>query len=125
MRVYEALAQAVEGMNDGRCAGTMEEKIENIMKGAPSGSGIDSGTQFLPEKSSREKLVFAVSFHHMNEVGFYDGWTEHLVIVTHDLFGLNIRITGRNRNNIKEYLSDVYYHWIMQDIDWITGKYID
>ena len=125
MKVYQALAQAVEGMNDGRWADIMEEKIENIMKGAPSGSGIDSGTQFLPEKSSQEKLVFSADYHHMNETGFYDGWTSHLVIVTHDLIGLNIRITGRNRNDIKDYLSDVYYQWLMEDVDWITGKYID
>ena len=125
MKVYEALAQASEGRAIEEWADIMEEKIENIMKGAPSGSGIDSGTTFLPEKSNREKLVFAADYHHMNENGFYDGWTEHLIIVTCDLLGLNIRVTGRNRNDIKDYLSDVYYHWIMQDVDWSTGKYTD
>ena len=125
MKVYEALAQAAEGMNDRRWADIMEEKIENIMKGAPSGSGIDSGTRIVTENSGRGKLVFATSFHHTNEVGFYDGWTEHLIVVTCDLLGLNIRITGRNKNDIRNYLSDVYYHWLVKDVDWITGKYID
>lgn len=124
MKVYEALAQAVEGRTDDKWAEIMEEKIYAIMKGAPSGSGIDCGTKFILEKSGREKLVFASDYHHMNEGGYYDGWTSHLVIVTYNLFGLNIRVTGRNRNDIKDYLSDLYYHWVTEDVDWLTGQYI-
>jgi len=125
MKVYEALAQAVGGRRNEKWTCTMEKKVYTIMQGAPSGSGIDLGTQFIPEKSGREKLVFSVDYHHMNENGFYDGWTEHLVIVTHDLRGLNIRITGKNRNDIKDYLGDVYYYWLMEDVDWLTGEYTD
>ena len=125
MKVYEALAQAAERRDDEEWANIMREKIDAIMKGAPSGSGIDAGTRIVTENSGRGKLVFAADYHHVDENGYYDGWTEHLIIVTCDLLGLNIRITGRNRNDIKEYLSDVYYHWLMQDVDWLTGKYTD
>lgn len=125
MKVYEALAQAVKGMNDERWADIMEEKIDAIMKGAPSGSGIDSGTRIISEKCSREKLVFSADYHHMTEYGYYDGWTSHQIVVTHDLTGLNIRITGKNRNDIKDYLHNVYYHWLNSEVDWLTGKYTD
>jgi len=125
MKVYEALAQASERRDDEEWADIMMEKIDNIMKGAPSGAGIDSGTQFIPEKSSREKLVFAASFHHMNENGYYCGWTEHQVIVTQDLIGLNVRVTGKNRDDIKEYLTEVYHYWLTKEVDWTTGDYID
>ena len=123
MRVYEALAQASERSDDEEWADIMREKIDNIMKGAPSGAGIDTGTRIIAEKCSREKLVFSADFHHMTESGYYDGWTEHLIIVTHDLTGLNIRVTGKNRNDIKEYLTEVYHYWLTKEVDWLTGKY--
>lgn len=83
-----------------------EERLEELVKKyLPRGSGFDAGTKFVWEESNRNKLVFTTSFHHMNEGGYYDGWTEHKIIVTPDLlFGCNIKITGKNRNNIKEYI---------------------
>jgi trehalose utilization protein len=73
----------------------------------PHGSGIDSGIQLDFEQSTGEKLIFTTEFHHMNDVGYYDGWTSHQVIVTPSLqFGLNLHITGRNRNDIKDYLHE-------------------
>ena len=49
----------------------------------------------------------------MDEHGSYDEWTDHTVIVTASLIhGLNIKITGRNRNDIKEYLRDVFYDFL-------------
>jgi hypothetical protein len=85
---------------------TIEELVENYL---PHGSGFDSGTEFIWDESNRNKLVFATAFHHMNEGGYYDGWSEHKVIVTPDLlFGFNIKITGRNRNDIKEYIAQCF-----------------
>lgn len=79
----------------------------------PRGSGIDCGTKFdwVNSKLKPEKLIFNLSFHHMNDVGMYDGWTEHNLIVTPSFFGgFDMRFTGPNRNDIKEYLYDVYSH---------------
>lgn len=84
----------------------LNELVENYL---PSGSGFDNGTKFNWEESNRNKLVFDTAFHHMDENGYYDGWTEHKVIITPDLlFGFNIKITGRNRNDIKEYINQVF-----------------
>jgi hypothetical protein len=69
----------------------------------PSGSGFDSGTTLDLDASHADKLVFQTSFHHMDENGYYDGWTEHTVTVTPSLRDrYHIRISGRNRNDIKE-----------------------
>lgn len=89
---------------------THREKLEEFIKNyLPHGSGFDSGTKFLWDESNRNKLVFSADFHHMNEGGYYDGWTEHKVIITPDLlFGYNIKVTGRNRNDIKEYISQCF-----------------
>jgi hypothetical protein len=75
----------------------------------PSGSGFDSGTQFDYDKSTPEKLVFHTTFHHMNENGMYDGWTEHTVTVTPSfVLGYHVKITGRNKNNIIEYINECF-----------------
>jgi len=81
-----------------------------VQEEMPSGSGIDNGTKIDLDASTPDKLVFEVGFHHMNDGGMYDGWTEHRIIVTPSLaFGFDLRITGKDRNEIKEYLNDVYY----------------
>ena len=74
----------------------------------PSGSGFDSGTKFDFDKSTPNKLVFQTSYHHMNQNGYYDGWTEHTITVTPSLqFGFDAVIGGRDRNGWKEYAYEV------------------
>ncbi len=75
----------------------------------PRGSGFDMGTKFLMDESNQNKLVFEANFHHMDENGYYNGWTEHKVIITPDLmFGFNIKVAGKNRNDIKEYIHSCF-----------------
>jgi hypothetical protein len=83
----------------------------------PSGSGIDCGTTLDRDRCTESKLVFLLAYHHMNENGMYDGWTEHTVIVTPSFNGIDIRITGRDRNQIKDYLHDVFHH-TLTDTAW-------
>jgi hypothetical protein len=85
----------------------------------PSGSGFDSGTKLDWDASHAEKLVFTTAFHHMDENGYYDGWTEHTVTVTPSLaHGFHMRISGRNRNDIKEYIGDTFREALDSDVEW-------
>lgn len=85
------------------------ERIHNLVGNhMPSGSGFDQGTGLDLDASHADKLVFTTSYHHMNDGGMYDGWTEHTVTVTPSFNGLNIRVSGRNRNDIKEYIRDCF-----------------
>ncbi len=89
----------------------------------PCGSGIDNGTTIDIDDSSNNKLVFRMAYHHMNEGGYYDGWSEHSIIVMPDLAsGFTLRITGRDRNQIKEYLYDVYSYALGRVIEWDAEK---
>ena len=73
----------------------------------PYGSGFDSGS-IVSGDSNYRRIIIDTSFHHMNEHGYYDGWTNHRVIVTPEFSGFSIRVTGRDRNGIKDYIADVF-----------------
>lgn len=75
----------------------------------PSGSGCDAGTDIVWEDMRPNRLVLNVPFHHMDENGFYDDWTYHKVTIRPCLqFGFTMKIDGRNRNEIKDYLADLF-----------------
>lgn len=94
--------------------------------GLPHGSGIDSTHPeelhgLSVDQSTETRLVFHVSFHHMNDVGYYDGWTEHRIVVTPTFTGFDVRISGRNRNDIKDYLAECYHCALSEIVDPMTG----
>ena len=76
----------------------------------PSGSGFDNGTTLNVDKSTSQKLVFETAFHHMDEHGYYTKWTDHTVTVRPAFQGLDIRVSGRNHNGIKEYIEGCFDH---------------
>jgi len=92
----------------------LDQLVKNYL---PSGSGIDSGCSIDLDKQKPGRIVIHCEFHHMDEGGYYDGWTQHSIIVT-PCFGHwpDIRVTGRNRNDIKEYLGDLFYHFLDRPI---------
>lgn len=93
-----------------------ERALRLVSNHMPSGAGIDTGTKLDMDKSTPERLVFTFGYHHMNETGYYDGWTEHTLIVTPSLLsGIDLRITGRDRNQIKDYLHETYMMALTQD----------
>ena len=97
------------------------DEIERLCKAfMPSGSGFDSGTTLVIDDSKPARLVFQTSFHHMNDAGMYDGWTEHRVyyIAEHD--GADLVIGGRDRNGIKDYIAECFNQALGQTIqaDW-------
>lgn len=104
-----AYVNCVESGND-EWRARHRESVERLVKEfMPSGAGIDCGTKFDFDASNGERLVFVVDFHHLDSGGGYDGWTRHFVTVKASLqFGFRLSISGRNRNDIKEYLGDVY-----------------
>jgi hypothetical protein len=121
-RVFRVLSSCIDAYH--RCVETKNtewaekhiERISAIMDAtAPSGSGIDSGTEIQVETSTGEKLVFTLGFHHMDENGSYDGWTNHTIFVRPSfIHTLDLKISGPNRGDIKEYLHEVFYSWLTE-----------
>ena len=54
----------------------------------------------------------------MNDAGSYDGWTDHVITVRPSLaFGFELKISGPNRNDIKEYIHDTFDTALSAEID--------
>lgn len=83
----------------------------------PSGSGIDNGTTICRESSTPDKVVLFTSYHHMNEGGYYDGWTQHKITVTPAFDRFHIKVGGKNRNDIKDHLWDTFFFSLDAEID--------
>lgn len=122
--LYSELAKAVSAYQTCREKGNTEwanrheDVIDLLVSMLPSGSGFDSGTKIHKDRSHRNKLVFDADFHHMDDNGYYAGWTEHVVTVIPSFDGFDLRISGRNRNDIKEYISEQFHYALMQDVEY-------
>ena len=85
----------------------VEEIVRIVRNHMPSGAGLDNGTRLDLPASAPERLVFRTSFHHMNELGHYTKWTDHKIVVKPSLvFGLVIKVTGPNHNDIKDCIAE-------------------
>lgn len=121
VRAISATIQAIENCKKSNNQGWLDKHeaklnvlVENYL---PHGSGFDSGTQIILEKCNQHKLVFQCDFHHMDDMGGYVGWSFHTVVVTPSFSGCDIRITGRNRRDIKSYIGEEFSYRINQEID--------
>lgn len=123
--VYKILASTIDARENCRKSGNTEwferhsDTIDEIMKTAPSGSGIDSGTKIDMERSTGDKLIFTFGYHHMDESGYYVEWTDHVLTVRPSLqFGIDLKISGRDRNDIKEMLYEEYTDWLKEVVEY-------
>jgi hypothetical protein len=127
-KLYSAIAQAIQAQINCAKATPVNHvwldkwsaRLGSIEKNLlPSGSGFDNGTRIVYERCNDVRLVFATAFHHMDENGYYDGWSEHTVIVKASLaFGISIRVvTGKDRNGIKDYIRDQFHDALTLDYE--------
>ncbi len=121
--LYKQLAGTIQARKSCLASGNTEwfdkhtETINKLVDKLPSGSGFDNGTKIDLDASHADKLVFYTSYHHSNESGMYDGWTDHTVTVTPSLVnGFNLRISGRNRNDIKEMMYEEFDYALREDV---------
>jgi hypothetical protein len=116
-KLYQIMASLIQARINCRASGNREwferhtDRLEHLAKCyLPSGGGFDNGSKLDLSESTPERIVLSAPYHHMNDGGMYDGWSEHTVIVTPSLAsGFNLRITGRDRNAIKAYIAECFY----------------
>jgi hypothetical protein len=122
MKVYEAIAATLQAMRNCECTGNWEwhlkhtGKLEEIVEEClPSGSGFDAGVKVNVDKCTDTKIVLATSFHHMDEHGGYDGWTNHNIIITPEFIGgFYLFVDGEDRNDIREHVGDMIHNCLSE-----------
>lgn len=122
-RIYQMISSLLTAIKNCETSGNYEwevihhERIEKAVSDhLPSGGGFDGGTSLNFDLSKPDRLVFDTAFHHMDANGYYDGWSHHQVVVKPNLaHGKELRITGLNRNDIKDYIHDVFDHALDAD----------
>lgn len=132
MRVYQNIAQCLEAIRNCEARAKLQDEpaksgtlawrtrhaqriVQLVEYHMPSGAGFDQGTE-LGKDSTPDKLIFLTAFHHMNDQGFYDGWTEHKVTVRASLTSeIAVHVSGRNRNNIKDHIAETFYDCLTRE----------
>ena len=111
MQLYQFIASELVRM-DTTFRESADDNLRYVEKNfLPSGSGIDNGCKITQAKMNGLQLEsFSIKFgyHHMNDAGYYTHWTEHRVTITPDWEGFRIRISGPDKDGLKEYLYDTF-----------------
>jgi hypothetical protein len=122
--LVEWIAQTLQARENCRVSGNQEwfrhhtANLRELEQFLPAGSGIDHGTQIDLTAFAESRICLITGFHHMHESGMYDGWTDHIVTVRPAFVGrFSLGISGRNRNDIKEYLYQLFDHALSQMIE--------
>lgn len=87
----------------------------------PSGSGFDAGTRIDADESRADRITLQTAFHHMNDSGFYDGWTHHSVTLRPAFGSPSVRVSGRDRNGIKDYIAETVGAALEARVGYVPG----
>jgi len=103
-----------------------DTRINQLEQELPSGSGFDRGTDVVADVRTPEfEIKLSTQFHHMNGVGMYDGWTDHVVTVRPTFDGLDFSVSGQNKREIKDYIVQ-HFSYALQlqapEVPWATEK---
>ena len=105
MKVYQKMARLVDWNPTGEYLDSKNEQMEDLVKNyLPSGSGFD-GDISIDEKSTDEKIIIRVEYHHMDINGFYDGWSTFKVIITASM-AYNYCMQVKGESVVRKY----FYH---------------
>ena len=109
MKLYQKIAIVVSQKNTLKKA----KELSLLQELLPIGEGIETGSVILL-KSTKKRIAIETIYWHPN---YSDEWSKHQVIITPSFEDeINIRITGKNENNIKEYLHNVFREALMSEI---------
>ena len=122
MKFYQAIASTLEACRNCVARDNQEwidwheDCLSPLADKLPNGAGIDCGTAIDWKESNDKRFVLQSSFHHMDNSG-YTYWTEHTIRVYPDWEGIRLTITGRDVNDIKDYLYELYQDVLTQELE--------
>lgn len=113
MKLYQKIARVASQKN----AILKWQEFDKLQKLLPIGNGIEAKSVILL-KSTEKRIVIDTAYWHPNVSYETSRWTDHQIVITPSFEGeINIRVTGKNLNNIKEYLNEVFREALMKEYE--------
>lgn len=99
------------------------QRLAKLAEHLPRGAGFDDGTRIAIDACTPERIVLTTAFHHMNEHGFYTGWSEHTIYVRPSFVGTcTLRITTHGKRSTvrvdeswREHAHEVFFFALIAD----------
>ena len=109
MKLYQKIARVVSQKNTPKKG----KELALLQELLPIVKGIEKKSVILL-KSTENRIVIDTAYWH----DLLQEWTEHQIVVTPSFEGeINVRVTGKNVDNIKEYLHEVFREALMKEYE--------
>lgn len=113
MKLYQKIAR-VASQKDARMERIRFDMLEKLL---PIGNGIEKECE-ISLKSTKKRIVIDTAYRHPNDSYETSRLTNHQIIITPSFEEeINIRVTGKNVDNIKEYLHEVFREALMKEYE--------
>ena len=113
MKLYQKIARVASQ----KYAMLKWEEFVMLQKLLPIGNGIEKEC-VISLKSTKKRIVIDTAYWHPNDNYETGLWTDHQVVITPSFEGeINIRVTGKNVDNIKEYINEVFRKALMKEYE--------
>ena len=113
MKLYKEIARVLGQKN--KSLNVIEKELTLFKEVLPNGNGIEAGC-VISLKSTKKRIVIDTLYWHTNDSDETSRWTAHQVIITPSFEReINIRITGKNKDNVKDYLHDIFREALMKE----------
>ena len=112
--LYQAIANVLSWCPSEKFEDIREYRLKYFQDKLPHGSGFDSGCTICPGNSSKDEIVITFSYHHMDSMGGYIGWTDHTITIWPSLIhGFVFEISPGIYSNLdpEGYLDDETDEW--------------
>ncbi len=87
----------------------------------PHGSGIDSGC-IINRTFKKDTVIINVPYHLMDENGYYCGWQTYRLIIKPKFDSLSIKIQGKDKYLLKDYLYDLFDHVLNEELEFLPAN---
>ena len=113
MKLYQKIAR-VASQKDAKMQRIRFDMLQKLL---PIGNGIEKEC-VISLKSTKKRIVIDTAYWHPNDNYETGLWTDHQVVITPSFEGeINIRVTGKNVDNIKKYLHEVFREALMKEYE--------
>jgi hypothetical protein len=120
-RTLQAMDNCTKDNKPGWCKNHsyyLDELEKNYL---PHGSGIDSGCT-IDREFKKDCVIINVPYHNMDENGYYCGWSEFKVICKPEFDGIYLKITGKDKYYVKDYLYSVFANCLEEEMEFLPAN---